>query len=119
MLTLPCSLLYAVKLDYTALFNVTVTKGNESLVFECETDGDHVDILKILLETKGKSDVMTDFLGPTYEELDDDLQDSCQKYLEERGITSEMGDYLLELVLDKEQREYMDWLKKVKAFVAK
>jgi len=38
------------------------------------------------------------------------------EYLRERGITPELGEYLMHLVHDKEQREYMDWLDRVVSF---
>jgi hypothetical protein len=37
-------------------------------------------------------------------------------YLEERGITPELGEYLRFLIYDKEQREYLGWLQKVENF---
>lgn len=39
------------------------------------------------------------------------------KYLEDRGITAELGEYLRFLIYDKEQREYQNWLSEVEAFV--
>lgn len=105
--------------NYVVLFNVTVTKGSDSLVFECESDGAYLDIQKIMFEKKGGNQDMTDYLGPMYEELEEELKGSWESYLEERGINAPMGDYLLQLAHDKEQREYMSWLQKVKTFVAK
>ena len=54
-----------------------------------------------------------------YDDLDEELKSSWEGYLEERGINAPMGDYLLQLAHDKEQREYMAWLRKVKTFVSK
>jgi hypothetical protein len=34
-----------------------------------------------------------------------------------RGVTEQLGEYLRHLIYDKEQREYMAWLKKVRDFV--
>ena len=238
----------ALQTNYVVLFNVTVTKGSDSLVFECESDGAYLDIQKIMFEKKGGNQDMTDYLGPVcwaslhlperhvlwsclclkslqqcemngerrmwkaliiamwisilqwscknvighywffslvfsvfrllrrpaqsvcycpmgssfqlfvvghvhkygmnraalnawfhlldalltchhgfnvsaavkmYEELEEELKGSWESYLEERGINAPMGDYLLQLAHDKEQREYMSWLQKVKTFVAK
>ena len=34
-----------------------------------------------------------------------------------RGVTEELGEYLRHLIYDKEQREYVAWLSKVRDFV--
>ena len=39
-------------------------------------------------------------------------------FLEERGVTAELGGYLRSMHFDKEAEEYMAWLTKVKDFVA-
>ena len=53
------------------------------------------------------------YTGPLFDELDDELQRQFTLYLEERGVNADLGAYLLRLVHDKEQREYMHWLEKV------
>lgn len=57
------------------------------------------------------------YTGPEFEELDEELQSQFKAYLEERGVTADLGGYLLRLVHDKEQREYMYWLEQVKGFL--
>ena len=52
-----------------------------------------------------------------FAELEDRLKVSFGDYLQERGVTAEMADYLVELLDDKEQREYMLWLKDVQKFI--
>ena len=52
-----------------------------------------------------------------FEELDEKVQKGFQEYLEERGIDNELGDYLIAISEDKEQREYISWLDRVKNFV--
>lgn len=37
----------------------------------------------------------------------------------QRGVSAELGAYLLPLIHDKEQREYVGWLEQVAAFAAK
>lgn len=53
-----------------------------------------------------------------YAELDDELRNSLEAYLEERGVNIELGAYIIQLVDDKEQREYMAWLGRLKSFIA-
>jgi hypothetical protein len=39
-------------------------------------------------------------------------------YLEERGVTAELGLWLMEALSDKMSIEYMAWLQRVREFVA-
>lgn len=58
------------------------------------------------------------YTGPEFEELDDTLQQAFADYLEERGITAEFGLYLMELLHDKLEVEYMNWLQRARDFVS-
>jgi hypothetical protein len=59
----------------------------------------------------------TAYAGPLYDELDERLQAEFEAYLAARGITPEFGGWLAAYAGDKEQREYVAWLKRVKEFV--
>ncbi|GAX79309.1 hypothetical protein CEUSTIGMA_g6750.t1 [Chlamydomonas eustigma] len=98
-------------------FNVTVTKGSSSLVFECESDGTYVGIVHLSHEPKDGHSSESSYTGPVFAELDESLQNEMSQYLSDRGVTEELGEYLRHLIYDKEQREYMAWLKKVGDFV--
>lgn len=102
----------------TVTFNVTVSKGDKCLVFECESDGTFVAISHLTHEPKDGQPSESFYTGPVFGELDEVLQAEFRQYLQDRGITEELGEYLRHLVYDKEQREYMQWLKKVHSFVA-
>ena len=101
------------------VFNVSVAKGDRALVFECESDGNSFTINHVSLEPKDGFDSESMYTGPVFDELDDNLQTRFQSYLEERGITAELGEYLRFLIYDKEQREYQAWLESAEAFVSK
>lgn len=58
------------------------------------------------------------YMGPVYEELDEDLQRTFIKYLEERGIDTALATFLPDYVDYKEQKEYVNWLKDVNDFVS-
>ncbi|MEW5315650.1 MAG: hypothetical protein WDW38_007063 [Sanguina aurantia] len=58
------------------------------------------------------------YTGPVFEELDDTLQQAFIDYLEERGVTAELGEFLRLYALDKMAVEYQGWLGKVKDFVS-
>jgi len=100
-------------------FNVTVTKGEEALVFECESDGTFVGINHVSHEPKEGHASESAYTGPVFDELDESLQGDFSAYLTERGVNEDVGEYLRHLIYDKEQRSYLTWLKKVKAFTAK
>lgn len=57
------------------------------------------------------------FVLQVFSELDDKVQAQFNNYLAERQVNNEVGEYLLALVQDKEQREYMAWLDRVSSFV--
>uniref|UniRef100_A0A383V4P1 Mitochondrial glycoprotein domain-containing protein n=1 Tax=Tetradesmus obliquus TaxID=3088 RepID=A0A383V4P1_TETOB len=107
-------------------FSVNVVKGRAALGFSCQTDGEAVVISHVSLNdsaggTGGEDEEDDDsmpYTGPLFTELDDTLQQAFSDYLEERGITAEFGAYLVELVHDKLEVEYMAWLTRVQDFVA-
>lgn len=98
-------------------FNVSVSKGDTSLVFECESDGTSVNVNHVSCEPKDGIEQESAYTGPVFAELDDGLQKHFHAYLEDRGITAELGEYLRFSIYDKEQREYIAWLEKVRGFV--
>ncbi|KAF8072894.1 hypothetical protein HT031_000554 [Scenedesmus sp. PABB004] len=111
-------------------FLVSIAKGGAVLGFSCETAGEDVAITHISLndaplgggEGEGEDgedddDDAPPYTGPLFTELDDTLQQAFADYLEERGVNAELGAYLVELVHDKLEVEYMSWLTRVQAFV--
>jgi hypothetical protein len=59
------------------------------------------------------------YTGPAFGDLDEKLQDAFGAFLGERGCDEALAEYLVELSIDKEQREYVNWLKRTAAFVGK
>lgn len=53
----------------------------------------------------------------TCSDLDENLQKSFHKYLEIRGIKPSTTNFLHEYMINKDTREYKNWLKKLKQFV--
>lgn len=58
------------------------------------------------------------YAGPAFEELDVSLQTAFYEYLAERGIDDELAANLADYCANKEQQEYVHWLKSMKDFVA-
>jgi len=57
------------------------------------------------------------YLGPEFEDLDEDLQVLFERYLEERGINTALALFISYYAEYKEQKEYENWLSGVKDFV--
>ncbi|GBG00412.1 hypothetical protein Rsub_13174 [Raphidocelis subcapitata] len=57
--------------------------------------------------------------GPAFDELADPLRDAFGAYLEARGVGEELGEWLRHALYDKEQTEYIRWLRAVGEFVGK
>jgi len=57
------------------------------------------------------------YIGPQFETLDVGVQEEFIRYLQERGINDNLALFIPELIEYKEQKEYVNWLGKVKGFV--
>jgi len=57
------------------------------------------------------------YIGPQFETLDIGVQEEFIRYLQERGINDDLASFIPELIEQKEQKEYVKWLGKVKGFV--
>jgi len=57
------------------------------------------------------------YIGPQFETLDLGLQEELDKFLQERGINESLALFIPEYAQFKEQKEYVDWLGKVKNFI--
>ncbi|XP_061339047.1 uncharacterized protein At2g39795, mitochondrial [Gastrolobium bilobum] len=57
--------------------------------------------------------------GPLFSELNSRLQDALKEYLIAKGIGVSLTNFLLHYLNKREQEQYVNWLKKGEAFVAK
>merc|ERR1712039_1058316 len=103
--------------------SVTVeSKSNGSgIAFYCstQTGEDHryvIGNVKSFANSEEK-DGITSYNGPEFEDLDDKLQEAMDEYLAEVGMNNEVCDFIDASALDKEQREYIRWLKISKTFL--
>merc|ERR1719436_79885 len=104
-------------------FSVTIenkSKGS-GVSFYCstQTGEDHryvIGNLKCFANAEEK-DSITSYNGPEFEDLDDKLQECFDEYLAEVGMNNEVCDFIDASALDKEQREYIRWLKQSKTFL--
>lgn len=54
--------------------------------------------------------------GPPFSNLDEELQESLEAYLESRGMTEELASFIGAYSEYKENQEYVQWLNKMKQF---
>lgn len=69
--------------------------------------------------TEGEAVGPIPYEGPPFNDLDENLQKGFRKYLEVQGITPSLSNYLCEYMINKENKEYINWLKNVKEFYLK
>lgn len=54
--------------------------------------------------------------GPPFSNLDEELQESLEAYLESRGVNEELASFISAYSEFKENTEYISWLEKMKKF---
>ncbi|KIW68887.1 hypothetical protein PV04_04801 [Phialophora macrospora] len=113
---------------YPAQLTITITKpGNKAIEIRAVAQDGTIEIESLsffpkesLLEaqsTKEASEARSLYAGPPVDELDPELQQMLQQYLEERGIDEELASFLPEYMDYKEQKEYVKWLEDLETFV--
>jgi complement component 1 Q subcomponent-binding protein, mitochondrial len=104
-------------------FTITIQDkaGEKGLIYYCQTaagEGHRYVIGNVRsFATKEEKESVSAYNGPDFEDLDDTLQESFDEFLAEHGINDEVCDFIDATAVDKEQREYMRWLKNVESFI--
>ncbi|PNH07419.1 Mitochondrial acidic protein mam33 [Tetrabaena socialis] len=102
--------------DAPVEFQVSIGKdGDDVLIFECESDGEYININNISLESMEVDDEPGPpaYQGPIFQDLDDTLQQAFVDFLEERGVNAYLGEYIRIYAQDKATLEYQHWLGRV------
>ncbi|OEL19189.1 Uncharacterized protein BAE44_0019794 [Dichanthelium oligosanthes] len=98
---------------------VTITKGDGPVLeFTCTAYPDEV-LIDSLSVTQPFGDDEKDLIayeGPDFNDLDENLQRAFHKYLELRGISPLTTNFLHEYMINKDSREYLLWLRKLKDY---
>ncbi|KAK9129140.1 hypothetical protein Sjap_009627 [Stephania japonica] len=114
--------------QFTISLTVTVVKGDgPRLEFSCTLSPDQISIDTMLIKDPAAASASAStsddqqilYEGPEFSDLDENLQKAFYTYLEDRGIKSSLTNFLQEYMSDKENREYLTWLKSMKEFVEK
>lgn len=102
-------------------FQVTITKGgDDTLLFDCESDGEYLTITRVALENIFEEDDSPPaYKGPIFQDLDDTLQQAFVDFLEERGVNAHLGEFIRVYVEDKATLEYQQWLIRVRDFIGR
>lgn len=99
---------------------VTVFKGNGvCMEFGVTAFPDEVVIDSLSIKNPDESEDQLVYEGPEFTDLDENLQKAFLKYLEIRGITPNTTNFLQEYMFNKDNKEYLGWLKKLKSFIEK
>ncbi|KAK1364918.1 hypothetical protein POM88_040479 [Heracleum sosnowskyi] len=94
---------------------VTVAKSeNCNLLFDCTGYPSGIIINSLTVSVK-KRDGQDDYKSPEY--LDSKLSKALVEFLEDRGIEVGIGYFLCEYMIRKSNKEYLNWLHKLKKFV--
>ncbi|MCJ1312169.1 hypothetical protein MMC25_005843 [Agyrium rufum] len=115
--------------SFPATLNITIEKPGAQGVLQLETvatDGVIVIENAYYFPSADLADAKTAeqdwtkrgiYAGPEFGNLDQELQVLLERYLDERGINTALALWVPEYIDFKEQREYIEWLSKVKSFI--
>ncbi|KAH9054837.1 regulatory protein suaprga1 [Lactarius vividus] len=115
--------------SYPLRCSLTVTKpsvpGALSIDAVCQEGAFVVENVSFYKDSKLATDLTAEadwkrrglYIGPQFETLDLNLQEEFEKFLQERGIDESLAFFVPEYAQHKEQKEYVDWLGKVKNFI--
>ncbi|XP_077229194.1 uncharacterized protein At2g39795, mitochondrial-like [Tasmannia lanceolata] len=99
---------------------VDVSKGDDCdiLEFICSAWPDSLQIQKVFILGRGQTGGRA-YMGPNFNELDDELQNSLQEFLEARGVNDDLAVFLHQYMMNKDQTELIRWMEVVKSFIEK
>jgi len=105
--------------------NFTVTLSDKTqergvILYCCTATGDHRYVIGNVrsFASAAERDSNTAYAGPDFEDLDDNIQEAMDALNAEMGINDELCDFIDQAAVDKEQREYVRWLKNVQDLFA-
>lgn len=99
---------------------VSIEKGEGPfLEFCCNLRDDGLQIESMVMKKRDAVDDQGAYQGPEFSDLDEKLQKAFHKYLEVRGIKGSLFGFLHEYMINKDEKEYLVWLKNMKEFIEK
>lgn len=106
--------------DFTVLVK---NKDGSGLIFDCTTQETDLNVYHVAY-SKNVEEMLKSidrdnksYMGPSFENLDEKVQQSFVEYLESLGISDKLLAYIECSSIDKEQKMYMNWLNDIKEFI--
>ncbi|XP_028797323.1 uncharacterized protein At2g39795, mitochondrial-like [Neltuma alba] len=97
---------------------VSVSKKDGPLLeFGCFAYPDEITIDSLTVKNPENAEDKIPYEGPDFQDMDENLQKAFHKYLEIRGIKPRTTQFLHEYMINKDSREYLVWMKKLKKFI--
>ncbi|KAK9666500.1 hypothetical protein RND81_14G188900 [Saponaria officinalis] len=106
-----------VHLHITMIISILKKDSNRVLEFICSAWPDALEIRKLFVREKSKSPTKQPYTGPAFWELDDELQDALNVFLEERGIDNNFCVRLHNYITYKDKAEYVRWMESVQSLL--
>ncbi|XXG75296.1 hypothetical protein AAC387_Pa07g3832 [Persea americana] len=94
-------------------------KTGPTLEFNCTAYADEVAIDSLSVREQEASEDQIAYEGPDFSDLDENLQKAFHKYLTIRGIKPSTTNFLHEYMINKDSKEYLNWLNNLKKFIEK
>ncbi|ESQ35221.1 hypothetical protein EUTSA_v10008623mg [Eutrema salsugineum] len=107
-----------VQLHITFIVNISKGGDGETLEIMCSAWPDTIQISKFFVRKSSKRSPNA-YIGPEFEEMEDELQDSLYQFLEERGISDDLAVFFHQYMKNKDKAEYIRWMETVKSYVEK
>eukprot|EP01039_Chlorochromonas_danica_P007931 gene7931-8750_t len=99
-------------------FEVTIVKGDTKLAaMATATETDSIIQSVRFLPKDEENGNMEIYGGPNLGDLDEQLQQGLSRFFEKRGIDRELAVFIVAYSREKEQKEYVRWLKNLHSFI--
>ncbi|KAL9231983.1 hypothetical protein vseg_007136 [Gypsophila vaccaria] len=108
-----------VHLHITMVINIFKEGSNQVLEFICSAWPDSLEVEKLFVRERSRLPTNKPYTGPPFWELDDQLQDELNIFLEERGIDSDLCAFLHSYIGHKDKAEYLRWLESIESVIDK
>jgi complement component 1 Q subcomponent-binding protein len=98
-------------------FTATIKRGKNSIVIS-GLAGDALNIENVQYIDAAHADNKDGevYTGPQFQDLEESVQAAFYEYLTERNIDDDLAFFILAYSRDKEQKEYVNWIAKVREF---
>jgi len=104
-------------LKYGINFTVTIKKKNSEMIAHCVADST-INVVSLKVLPVGDKNNEQLYKGPPFENLSQPMQNALTNFLEDRKVDANLSNFILLYSQYKEQKEYVQWLKRLAEFTA-